>query len=302
MQKSYKCPQCGKDVLYITNPCPNCKLRLDWTHKPPIPYVPPPGEQQQPVVQTVEAATSQNQKTIEPSNITRVDLRKAECPYCHGQLKKIPGSKTKCPHCGKYMRVKTRPSDRSRVVVTEEESERIDEEWAVVSGIYDGFIADKDKIEKEREILKKKFGKEPLENDVKWGILNRDLLEEAQHGDWGLYRCTRFDMAEMLRKEMKLEQALQTYLEVAYIDLNGPNNTGGNNDPTLLKEFPPFDPHQSNLLAPGVIALISQITKYLKFDNDKVKSIFMEHNSRIEKNLRLPLSAENAWPSLAKYI
>lgn len=41
MQKSYKCPQCGRDVSYIVNPCPNCQLRLDWTHQPPVPYVPP---------------------------------------------------------------------------------------------------------------------------------------------------------------------------------------------------------------------------------------------------------------------
>jgi len=47
MQKLYKCPQCGKDVPYITNPCPNCRLRLDWRQQPPIPYIPPTGELQQ---------------------------------------------------------------------------------------------------------------------------------------------------------------------------------------------------------------------------------------------------------------
>mgnify|MGYP001579576138 CR=1 FL=1 len=35
---------------------------------------------------------------------------------------------------------------------------------------------------------------------------------------------------------MKLKDALQTYLEVCYLDLNGVNNTGGMRDPELLKE------------------------------------------------------------------
>ena len=47
MERWYKCPKCGKDVLYITNPCPHCKLRLDWTQKPPVPYITPPVEPQQ---------------------------------------------------------------------------------------------------------------------------------------------------------------------------------------------------------------------------------------------------------------
>jgi len=50
IQKSYKCPQCGKDVQYITNPCPNCKLRLDWRQQPPIPYIPAPVDVPQPQV------------------------------------------------------------------------------------------------------------------------------------------------------------------------------------------------------------------------------------------------------------
>jgi len=65
MQKSYKCPQCGKDVLYITNPCPNCKLRLDWRQQPPIPYIPPGGAPQQQVIQPEIVS---HQSIINPHN------------------------------------------------------------------------------------------------------------------------------------------------------------------------------------------------------------------------------------------
>ncbi len=109
-------------------------------------------------------------------------------------------------------------------------------------------------------------------------------------------------MAEILRGEMKLKDALWTYLEVCYLDLNGPNNTGGINAPELLKEFPPFDPNHDSFLASGVIDLIKRIVLKLKLDKDEIKQIFIEHNSRIEKSLRLPLSAEKSWQLLEKEI
>jgi hypothetical protein len=31
----YKCPECGKDMLYGTDPCPYCKCRLGWTQQGP---------------------------------------------------------------------------------------------------------------------------------------------------------------------------------------------------------------------------------------------------------------------------
>jgi len=55
-----------------------------------------------------------------------LDLRKAECPYCHQTLKKIPGAKTKCPHCDGVMFVRTRLKDFARVIVTSAEAVQID--------------------------------------------------------------------------------------------------------------------------------------------------------------------------------
>lgn len=225
------------------------------------------------------------------------DERKAECPYCRKVLNKIPSKKTKCPSCEKFMFVRNNTQNYIRSVVTEEKAEKIDEDWSIVNGTHDIFIAEKRKIEKEKEILKKKFGKEPLGSDVQWSILNKSLIEDAQHRNLGFYRNTRFEMAEILRKELKLENALQTYLEVCCLDLNGPNNRGGMNDAELLKEFPVFDSEMS-FLAPAVINRIRSIVKKLKFDKNKVKSIFIAHNLKIKKSLKLPLSVENCWQSI----
>ena len=229
------------------------------------------------------------------------DERKAECPYCHKALSKIPGAKTKCPHCGEFIFVRTRPKDNARVVVTKAEADKIDEEWTIVAGTHDIFVAEKEEFAKQKEILRKRFGgKEPSDNDVRWGLLNRQLIKHIKNSDWGLYRNARFQMAEILRGEMKFKDALKTYLEVCYLDLNGVRNVGGMNDPEILKEFPPFDPKESAFLALGVIDLIKRIVLKLNLSKDEVKQIFIEHNSRSEKSLRLPISTEQAWSLLDK--
>lgn len=229
------------------------------------------------------------------------DERKAECPYCQKNLSKIPGSKTKCPHCSEFMFVRTRPKDNVRIVVTKEEVDKIDEEWTIVAGTHDIFVVEKEAFAKEKEILRKRFGgNEPSDNDVKWGLLNKQLIEHAKNGDWSSYRNARFQMAEILRGKMKLKNALQTYFEVCYLDLNGVRNVGRMNNPEILKEFPPFDPKELAFLAPGVIDLIKRIILKLNLSKDEIKQIFIEHNSRSEKSLRLPLSTEEAWLSLDK--
>jgi len=229
------------------------------------------------------------------------DERKAECPNCHKALSKIPVAKTKCPHCGEFMFVRTRPKDNARVVVIKAEADKIDEGWSIVAGTHDIFVAEKEEFAKEKEILRKRFGgKEPSDNDVRWGLLNKQLIEHAKNGDWGLYRNARFQMAEILRGEMKLKDALRTYLEVCYLDLNGPNNTGEMRDPDLLKEFPPFDPNRDSFLAPGVLDLVKRIVLKLKLSRDEIKQIFLEHNSRIRQSLKLPLPPEKSWSSLDK--
>lgn len=231
------------------------------------------------------------------------DQRKAECPYCHSSLKKIPGSKTKCLHCGKYMFVRTRPSDEVRAVVTKEEAEKIDEDWSIFEGRHDLFLLEKERVISERESLRKKFGEDPSDGDVAWSVLSNSLIEHAQNGDWGLYRNSRFQMAEILRKDMKFEQALQIYLEVCFIDLNGPNNNSGLKDADLKNLFPPFDPNGSDsFLAPGVVSLVNKMMKKLDIDKEKIKSIFINHNSLVEKSLKLPLSAESAWLLLSEQL
>ena len=60
--------------------------------------------------------------------------------------------------------------------------------------------------------------------DNNWGTFNQRLIEHAYKKQWGFYRNNKLDMAMLLKKELKLKQALSTLLEVCYLDLNGCNN------------------------------------------------------------------------------
>ena len=227
------------------------------------------------------------------SNTTK-DERKAECPYCHKGLSKIPGAKTKCPHCGEFIFVRTRPKDNARVVVTKAEADKIDEEWTIVAGTHDIFVAEKEEFAKQKEILRKRFGgKEPSDNDVRWGLLNKQIIESAKNSNWGLYRNAKFQMGEILRNEMKPKEALKYYFEVCYLDLNGPRNI-------VSEQFPSFDADSLGFLAPGVVDRINKIVQKMNLSKDEIKHIFIESNLRSEKSLRLPLSTEQAWLLLDK--
>lgn len=136
-------------------------------------------------------------------------------------------------------------------------------------------------------------------SDKQWKEFNQQLIEHAQNVHWGLYRNTRFDMAEFLKKENKLENALETYLEVCYLDLNGPSNLEAQASPEILKEFPPFDLSLA-FIAPGVVKRIKTIIKKLGLDNEKVKTIFLTHNERVGKSLGLPETPEACWQKLKK--
>ena len=51
-------------------------------------------------------------------------------------------------------------------------------------------------------------------------------------------------------------------------------------------------------VAPGVIDIIKIISKRLEMSLDQIKEIFINHNERIWKNLKLPVSPINAWNDL----
>jgi len=239
------------------------------------------------------------QKSFALRGLPKVGVSDPTCPYCNDHLDKKPAQKKQCPHCGKYIYVRTRPQDNTKVLVTDEQVEVIEEQWSIVNGTHDEYLASKQKTEAVRSQLAKQFGAAPSENDVKWSLLNEEAMEHCLNGDWGLYRNTRFEMAEILRKESKFKQALFYYCWVCYLDLNGPRNTGGVKDPALRSNHPPFSLREA-FLAPGIIKRMVGLIKKLHIGNDEVLTVFNEAAEHDYKGSGLPVKPADAWDKLRK--
>ena len=241
------------------------------------------------------APTSMSEFASKPSEIGNTE---PNCPYCNHQLDKMPGRNKKCPVCGRQMLVRTRPSDRKQILIREDQSMQIEEQWAIVNGTHDQFLAVRKAYEAERNRLRDRCGREPLETEIQWAQLSNDLLQHANQFQWRLYRNARLLMGDILRKDGRYSDALDTYLEVCYIDLNGPNNCG-TRDPLLLHEFPPFTPKNA-ILAPGVLVHIENILESEGFTKDNTRARFLEIAARVQRSLNLPVAPDMAWSKLSK--
>ena len=135
--------------------------------------------------------------------------------------------------------------------------------------------------------------------DKKWSKYDNLLLEHISNGDWGFYRNTRFEMGEFLRKEGGNNDALLTFLEVCYLDLDGPSNGNKTKGAELLKDFPPFNPKEG-FLAPGIIKRIKSIIKKLDLNLGEVKSLYLSHTTKIKTNLKLSVDLEKSWLKIKK--
>lgn len=231
-----------------------------------------------------------------------IDLRKAECPECHEKLKKVPGAKTKCPHCLKLMFVRTTPKTNTRVIVTQDEANLIDDEWAVINGTIGDVIEARYEHYAVKEQMKSDNGVEPSEYEITLVIYNKRLQEHYKNKDWGLYRCVRYEIGILLKRENKFKEGLFSFLEVAYIDLNGPNNMGGNYSQECLKLYPEFAPENSGDLPPGMLGELYGMINKLQIDKEEVKELFLQHNINVYSYLGMPLKPEECWPVVEKAI
>lgn len=231
-----------------------------------------------------------------PKGAPLVGTTEPVCPYCGVVLAKKPGRKTKCKACGNDIYVRTRPQDRLQVSVTEAETEIIAEQWSIVNGNHEEYLERKKLYENTRLKLATQWGKEPSEDDVEWAVLNIKSIQHAREGNWGLYRNVRHSQAEQLRRQKRFDLALEFYLEVCYLDLNGPNNNAGQTAGGRV--IPAWDPKSAWLLAPGVVDEVAGMAARLGLSNDDLKVRFLKAADRAS-TLALPVSPNSAWKKLA---
>ena len=120
-------------------------------------------------------------------------------------------------------------------------------------------------------------------NDIAWANLNKESIHHAMNGNFGLYRNARLDMAEFLAKEKRYKDALEMYLEICYLDINGDA----------------FDPSMG-FIAPGIIKRIIISAKRINFTITQIQNLFTNRNTRIYRAMKLPLAPEECWLKIKK--
>lgn len=211
----------------------------------------------------------------------------SKCPYCNHTLEQKPLRKKKCPNCGNHIYVRSTPSGQKKVLVTEQQAAEIDDKW---HRHHQEKLRDSDpEYRREYEQVKAqliiKRGSEPSGGDIRWELAKKRLLEYVRNGDWGLYRDTKVEMAQQLQGEGKLRQALGTYLEVCYLDANGPCNRGAKR----------FDPSQASI-APAIIRQVQELSRGLGLRPDEVKGLFIEAANIYHDGL--PVDSAKAWEQI----
>jgi DNA-directed RNA polymerase subunit M/transcription elongation factor TFIIS len=212
------------------------------------------------------------------------------CPYCNKPLIKKPKRRSKCPHCGNFFRVRTRPQDRQQVLVTEEQAEEIARQY------YLGYGRDPENWLREKRIVW----------DQQWSELNKQSGKYAKDGQWGLYRNCRYAMGDIFQAEanflvtvmkyskeeqqgiqaLSMKQAIRMYLEVALFDLNGASN---HNEFKLCETKIQFWD-----IAPAVMDWIVELSTNLGIQRNELRELFDEVADQYT-GFPFPLTTNDAW-------
>lgn len=108
------------------------------------------------------------------------------CPYCNADLSPAPKRKKKCPACGGLVFVRTRPSDRRKVWVTEAQAQELEDLRAEYHSVQERFkgigVDEAEQAHIVRE-LTKRFGRAPSPGDVFRDAANKKILEAGRRGD-----------------------------------------------------------------------------------------------------------------------
>lgn len=232
---------------------------------------------------------------------------KPECPYCQNILDKMPLKKKRCPHCKKEIIVRTDPIEKKKILLRTDQIDEFEERLQkvrchkTIQRILDNQNIDTIQFDQVKENLKMKMGTEPSERDIALEIFDNLGYHYFKNYDMGLFRNTILKKGDIFKACGDLRNALIMYLELCYIDLNGPQNCGSIlNNPELIKKYPPFNPRDTAMifLAPGIIQQIIRINKEINISKEEIKQIFFDHNLKVEKTRKLPLSVQDAWIKL----
>lgn len=233
---------------------------------------------------------------MNPKTLISIGQDQPICPYCNFPLDRMPGAKKKCPICSNYIYVRTRPSDRKKILIREDQIEEIQKLWA------EKLIADQIEQAKDQDYfrveaeLRRKWNAQPSTKDIFWFSGMQKAIKQAELLDWSAYRSEKLKTAETLGALRDNFRAFLLYLEICYLDLNGPTNRGTFGF-KLSAEFPIWD-LQFAWLAPAVVSRLRVLSKELGYSLSEVETEFIRIATSYHQNTGLPVSPVSAWKSL----
>ncbi len=126
---------------------------------------------------------------------SQVGVGTPNCPSCNWEFEKTPQRKRACPKCGEVFYSRTRLIDNTKVLLTESQAPEVEKQNGLLLLVRSNGLS-----------------------------LPLDQLSVvyAQAFDWGLYRNTRFALAELNVHRGCFGEALRLYFEVSILDLIGP--------------------------------------------------------------------------------
>lgn len=133
-----------------------------------------------------------------------------------------------------------------------------------------------------------------LDDDTEWQRLTRRRNEHAAARKWSRYRNVTLRMAQLRGRQGRLEDALVTYLELCYIDLNGAQNPGAAWGLPLHE----FDPARSFGLGPLIVKRVQGMARELGYDETRMEVEFLATASVLHRSLNPPVTPEEAWEAL----
>lgn len=142
----------------------------------------------------------------------------------------------------------------------------------------------------------------PTELDVEPAEIVEALRVQANHAaleeDWDDYSHLIAQLAAALELDKQADVALDEYLWLLYVDLNGPSNIAGMPQ-ALRADFPAFDP-ELGFIAKDVVEQVLQLMRQLQLEPAEVEARLL-NVIELRRLPNMPLDAQQAWVKLAGY-
>lgn len=139
------------------------------------------------------------------------------CPYCDFGMKKMPVRAAKCKSCGNTFFVRTRPYDDVKIVCTEKDIKRLEQQQEKINFMHE--LGD-EYFKYEKKLQQARNTDKIPPRDVMWNKISEDMYKAEVKQDVRTLSQTLWKAGHFLVKEKKYRQGLEYLLLHTYYTAN----------------------------------------------------------------------------------